>query len=178
MPILAEGGVKRVVNGPIPYAPDGNPYIGPAHGLTNFYQCCCFSFGIAQSGGAGKFLSEWVVDGAPEWDGWVFDPRRYTGYATASYTAAKAVELYQNEYAVGLPVRGAPGRAARPTTPLYPLLAGQGRPLRRPQRLGARGLLRSRRHGRRADPRPLRRERNWNDAGRAPRSGPCARPSA
>ena len=45
----AEGGVKRVVNGPIPYAPDGNPYIGPAHGLTNFYQCCCFSFGIAQS---------------------------------------------------------------------------------------------------------------------------------
>ena len=122
MPILAEGGVKRVVNGPIPYAPDGNPYIGPAHGLTNFYQCCCFSFGIAQSGGAGKFLSEWVVDGAPEWDGWVFDPRRYTGYATTSYTAAKAVELYQNEYAVGFPFEERPaGRPAR-TTPLYPVL--------------------------------------------------------
>ena len=25
VPILVEGGVKRVVNGPIPYAPDGNP---------------------------------------------------------------------------------------------------------------------------------------------------------
>ena len=112
--------------GPIPYAPDGNPYIGPAHGLTNFYQCCCFSFGIAQSAGAGKFLSEWVVDGAPEWDGWVFDPRRYTGYATATYTTAKAVELYQNEYAVGFPFEERPaGRPAR-TTPLYPVLQAKG----------------------------------------------------
>ena len=37
-------------------------------GCTNFYQCCCFSFGIAQAAGAGKSLSEWIVDGAPEWD--------------------------------------------------------------------------------------------------------------
>ena len=109
VPILAEGGVKRVVNGPIPYAPDGNPYIGPAHGLTNFYQCCCFSFGIAQSGGAGKFLSEWVVDGAPEWDGWVFDPRRYTGYATTApqaryrirFTTTGVYQVWVRGYAAG-----------------------------------------------------------------------------
>ena len=56
VPILGSVGVQRVINGPIPYSPDGNPYIGPAHGLTNFYQCCCFSFGIAQAGGAGKTL--------------------------------------------------------------------------------------------------------------------------
>ena len=54
VPILGTVGVKRVINGPIPYSPDGNPYIGPAHGLANFYHCCCFSFGIAQAGGAGK----------------------------------------------------------------------------------------------------------------------------
>ena len=61
-----------------------------------------------------------MVDGAPEWDGWVFDPRRYTGYATSAYTAAKAVELYQNEYAVGFPLRSArPGdpRALRRSIP-------------------------------------------------------------
>jgi dimethylglycine dehydrogenase len=166
VPILAEGGVKRVVNGPIPYAPDGNPYIGPAHGLTNFYQCCCFSFGIAQSGGAGKFLSEWVVDGAPEWDGWVMDPRRYTGYATTSYTVAKAVELYQNEYAVGFPFEERPaGRPAR-TTPLYPVLEAKG------------AHFAARNGWERAaffDPTgtideptlTLRRERNWNDLVRA-----------
>ncbi|MEK0084132.1 GcvT family protein [Benzoatithermus flavus] len=161
VPILAEGGVKRVVNGPIPYAPDGNPYIGPVHGLTNFYQCCCFSFGIAQSGGAGKFLSEWVVDGEPEWDGWVFDPRRYTGYATTSYTVAKAVELYQNEYAIGFPFEERPaGRPAR-TTPLYPVLKAKG------ARFGARnGWERAvffDPEGRIEQPSlTLRRERNWN----------------
>lgn len=161
VPILAEGGVKRVVNGPIPYAPDGNPYIGPAHGLPNFYQCCCFSFGIAQSAGAGKFLSEWVVDGEPEWDGWVFDPRRYTGYATTSYTVAKAVELYQNEYAVGFPFEERPaGRPAR-TTPLYPVLKAKG------ARFGARnGWERAvffDPDGTVQEPsRTLRRERNWN----------------
>lgn len=126
VPVLAEGGVKRVVNGPIPYAPDGNPYVGPAHGLANFYQCCCFSFGIAQSAGAGKMLAEWVVDGAPEWDGWVFDPRRYTGYATTAYTQAKAVELYGQEYGIAFPFEERPaGRPAR-TTPLYPVLKAKG----------------------------------------------------
>src|SRR5437667_334514 len=68
VPILGKGGVQRVINGPIPYSPDGNPYIGPAHGLTNFFQCCCFSFGIAQAGGAGKSVAEWIVHGEPEWD--------------------------------------------------------------------------------------------------------------
>ena len=34
VPVLATAGIKRVVNGPIPYSPDGLPYIGPAHGLT------------------------------------------------------------------------------------------------------------------------------------------------
>ena len=166
VPILAEGGVKRVVNGPIPYAPDGNPYIGPAHGLTNFYQCCCFSFGIAQSGGAGKFLAEWVVDGAPEWDGWVIDPRRYTGYATTSYTAAKAVELYQNEYAVGFPFEERPaGRPAR-TTPLYPVLEAKGAHFA--ARNGWERAAFFDPDGTVEEPTlSLRRDRNWNDLVRA-----------
>ena len=126
VPILGQAGIRKVVNGPIPYSPDGNPYIGPAHGLPNFYHCCCFSFGIAQSGGAGKTLAEWVVHGEPEWDLWSLDPRRYTGYATGSYVLAKALELYQNEYAVAYPVNEWPaGRPAR-TTALYDRLRAKG----------------------------------------------------
>jgi dimethylglycine dehydrogenase len=133
VPILGSVGVQRVINGPIPYSPDGNPYIGPAHGLKNFYQCCCFSFGIAQAGGAGKTLAEWVVHGAPEWDLWAFDPRRYTSYATSSYTVARAVELYQREYAIAYPFEERPaGRPAR-TSPLYDRLQAKG------ARFGARG---------------------------------------
>ncbi|MGH6912285.1 MAG: GcvT family protein, partial [Geminicoccales bacterium] len=126
VPILGSVGVQRVINGPIPYSPDGNPYIGPAHGLRNFYQCCCFSFGIAQAGGAGKTLAEWVAHGEPEWDMWPFDPRRYTGYATTAYVVAKAIELYQNEYAIAFLCEERPaGRPAR-TTALYDRLKAKG----------------------------------------------------
>lgn len=133
VPILGSVGVQRVINGPIPYSPEGFPYIGPAHGLANFYQCCCFSFGIAQAGGAGKTLAEWVTEGEPEWDLWALDPRRYTGYANKTYVTAKAIELYQNEYAIAFPFEERPaGRPAR-TSPLYDCLAAKG------ARFGARG---------------------------------------
>ena len=137
VPILGKGGVQRVINGPIPYSPDGNPYIGPAHGLTNFYQCCCFSFGIAQAGGGGKSLAEWIVHGEPEWDFWVFDPRRYTDYATKNYAAAKAIELYQNEYAIGFPSEERPAGRPAKTTPLYDKLGCQGRPCSAPAAAGS-----------------------------------------
>lgn len=126
VPILGTVGVQRVINGPIPYSPDGNPYIGPAHVLPNFYQCCCFSFGIAQAGGAGKTIAEWIIDGDPEWDFWGFDPRRYTDYATKSYVVARAIELYQNEYAIGFPVEERPAGRPAKTTPVYEKLKAKG----------------------------------------------------
>ena len=126
VPILGKGGVQRVINGPIPYSPDGNPYIGPAHGLQNFYQCCCFSFGIAQAGGGGKSVAEWIVHGEPEWDFWVFDPRRYTDYATKKYVTGKAIELYQNEYAIGFPAEERPAGRPAKTTALYDKLRNKG----------------------------------------------------
>jgi dimethylglycine dehydrogenase len=133
VPILGTGGVRRTINGPIPYGPDGNPFVGPAHGLPNFFQCNAFTFGIVQAGGAGKTLAEWVVQGEPEWDMWALDPRRYAGYATKTYALVKAVETYQNEYAIGFPYEERPaGRPAR-TTPLYDRLTAKG------ARFGARG---------------------------------------
>jgi dimethylglycine dehydrogenase len=35
VPILGSVGIKKVINCPIPYTPDGNPLLGPAPGLTN-----------------------------------------------------------------------------------------------------------------------------------------------
>ncbi len=126
VPILAEGGVKNVVNGPITYAPDGLPLIGPAYGLENFYHCTAFSFGIVQGGGAGKVMAEIIVEGEAEWDTWELDPRRYGDYATKRYVVDRAVELYQREYAIAFPHEERPaGRPAR-TTPLYHRLAAKG----------------------------------------------------
>ncbi|HXV24874.1 MAG TPA: FAD-dependent oxidoreductase [Alphaproteobacteria bacterium] len=126
VPILGSVGITRVINGPIPYTPDGNPLIGPAPGLANFYEACVFSFGIVQAGGAGKALAEWIVEGEPEWDLWSLDPRRYTGYVTKSYVAAQAIELYQNEYAIGFPtLERQAGRPAKTST-VYGLLKSKG----------------------------------------------------
>jgi dimethylglycine dehydrogenase len=63
VPVLAEAGLAKTINGPIPYAPDGNPLIGPMPGVPNAFEACVFTFGIAQGGGAGKVLAEWITEG-------------------------------------------------------------------------------------------------------------------
>ncbi|NND90658.1 MAG: FAD-dependent oxidoreductase [Granulosicoccus sp.] len=133
MPILGSVGVQKVINGPIPYSPDGMPYIGPAFGLQNFYHLNGFSFGICQSGGAGKMIAEWVIDGKPEWDLWGVDPRRYTDYADQPYVVDRAIELYQHEYAINYPVEERPAGRPRKLSPVYDSLKARG------ARFGARG---------------------------------------
>ncbi len=126
VPVLGKVGVQKVINGPIPYSPDGNPYIGPAHGLRNFFNCNTFSFGISQAGGAGKSIAEYVVYGEPEWDLWGFDQRRYTDYADKQYVVDKAIELYQNEYAIGFANEEREAGRPRKTTALYEKLKAKG----------------------------------------------------
>jgi dimethylglycine dehydrogenase len=126
VPLLGSVGIKKVINGPIPYTPDGNPLIGPAPGLRNFYEACVFSFGIVQAGGAGKHLADWLTLGEPEWDLWSLDPRRFTGHVDEPYTRAKAIELYQREYSIGFPFEER--RAARPAkiSSVYTALKDKG----------------------------------------------------
>ncbi len=126
VPVLAEAGIARIVNGPIPYAPDGNPYLGPERGLRNFFHCNTFSFGIAQGGGAGKALAEWVMNGRPEFDLWSIDRRRYKDFATTQYTIDKATEVYQNEYAMSFPFEERPAGRPSNTSPLYETLLSKG----------------------------------------------------
>ncbi|MCP5073591.1 MAG: FAD-dependent oxidoreductase [Rhodobacteraceae bacterium] len=103
VPLMASSGVSSVINGPIPYAPDGLPLIGPMPGVANAFEACVFTFGIAQGGGAGKVLAEWIVDGVTEWDMWSVDPRRYTDYTDHDYCVKKGMEVYGNEYAMHFP---------------------------------------------------------------------------
>jgi dimethylglycine dehydrogenase len=114
LPLLAGAGIKRVINGPIPYAPDGNPLMGPATRGRNFFHCCAFTFGIVQAGGAGRLIAEWVVNGEPGWDVWALDCRRFMPFANRSYALAKALETYQHEYGVAYPQEERPaGRPAK-----------------------------------------------------------------
>ncbi|MEL7114686.1 MAG: FAD-dependent oxidoreductase, partial [Pseudomonadota bacterium] len=103
VPLAGTAGVERIINGPIPYTPDGNPLIGPMPGVKNAFEACVFTFGIAQGGGAGKILAEWVTEGQTEWDCWSLDPRRYTDYTDQAYCDAKGMEVYGHEYAMHFP---------------------------------------------------------------------------
>ncbi len=103
MPLLGTSGVGRNINGPIPYAPDGLPMIGPMPGVKNAFEGHSFTFGIAQGGGAGKVLSEWIMYGETELDMWAVDPRRYTDYTDHDYCLSKALETYGHEYAMHFP---------------------------------------------------------------------------
>ncbi len=103
VPLLGASGVSRVINGPIPYTPDGHPLIGPMPGVPNAFEAAVFTFGIAQAGGAGKVLAEWVTEGASEWDMWAVDPRRFGAWCDQDYCNQKGLEVYGHEYAMHFP---------------------------------------------------------------------------
>ncbi|MEV8467771.1 FAD-dependent oxidoreductase [Fluviibacterium sp. DFM31] len=126
VPLMANAGVSRVINGPIPYAPDGLPLIGPMPGVRNAFEACVFTFGIAQGGGAGKVLSEWVVDGRTEWDMWSCDPRRFTDYTDPDYCVQKGMEVYGNEYAIHFPHQEWPAGRDRKLSPNHARIVAEG----------------------------------------------------
>ncbi len=126
VPVLGEAGLAKVINGPIPYAPDGNPLIGPMPGVPNAFEACVFTFGIAQAGGAGKVLAEWVTEGATEWDMWSCDPRRFTDFTDAAYCVEKAKEVYGHEYAMHFPWHRWPAAPDRKVSPVHDRVVALG----------------------------------------------------
>ena len=119
VPLLGSVGITRVVNGPIPYAPDGLPLLGQMPGVKNAFEACVFTFGIVQGGGAGKLLADLIVEGETETDSWAVDPRRFTNHVDQEYTKAKAIETYSHEYAMHFPqIQWPAGRPAK-VSPIY-----------------------------------------------------------
>ncbi len=119
MPIYRKPGVVRIVNGAISHTPDSNPLVGPAPGVRNYWLSTGASIGIAQGGGCGKYLAQWMVHGAAEINMIGLDPRRFGDFAGNYYVSAKSHREYQDMYDLLLPgqerMDGRPARA----TPLY-----------------------------------------------------------
>src|SRR2546421_3523832 len=118
-PALGEVGIRKVVNGPFTFAPDGNPLVGPVRGLTNFWVACGVMAGFSQGGGVGLALSQWMVEGDPGADVWAMDVARYGDWASLAYTNAKVRENYSRRFRIRFPNEEL--SAARPlrTTPVY-----------------------------------------------------------
>ena len=124
-PALGRVGIRKVVNGPFTFAPDGNPLVGPVKGLTNFWVACGVMAGFSQGGGVGLTLAQWMVDGDPGADVWGMDVARYGDWATRAYTNAKVRENYSRRFRIRFPNEEL--EAARPlrTTPIYERLKAE-----------------------------------------------------
>ena len=118
-PAIGRAGIRKVVNGPFTFAPDGNPLVGPIRGLRNFWVACGVMAGFSQGGGVGLALAHWMVDGDPGADIWGMDVARYGDWATRAYTNAKVRENYSRRFRIRFPNEEL--TAARPlrTTPIY-----------------------------------------------------------
>jgi dimethylglycine dehydrogenase len=118
-PAFERAGIKRIINGPFTFAPDGNPLVGPVRGLRNYWVACGVMAGFSQGGGVGLALSNWIVHGDPGFDVWAMDVARYGDWTTMTYTNAKVRENYSRRFRITFPNEELP--AARPlrTTPIY-----------------------------------------------------------
>ena len=119
VPAFGEVGVKQVVNGPIPYTPDGNPLVGPAWNLENFWINEGHSFGITAAGGAGWQIAEWITEGEPTIDMMGVDPRRFGPYASRGYLKEKNEEAYEHVFVTHYPDEERPGARPLKQTPIY-----------------------------------------------------------
>ncbi len=127
LPILGELGVRTIINGPIPISPDGEPVMGPVPGLSNFFAACAFTSGIAASGGAGKAMANWIVQGDPGLDLWAFDIRRFGAlHAGADFLHDRAVESYAMYYDIHWPGEEMQSARAVRRSPLYQTLKDRG----------------------------------------------------
>jgi len=125
-PTLENAGIKRVINGPFTFAPDGNPLVGPVQARTNFWSACGVMAGFSQGGGVGLALANWMVDGDPGFDIWGMDVARYGDWATRTYTNAKVRENYSRRFRIRFPNEELPAGRPLQTTALYDKFIAEG----------------------------------------------------
>ncbi len=128
VPALERAGVKTLTNGPESFTPDGNFIIGEAPEQPGLFVGTGFNaFGIAAGGGAGMALAEWVAHGAPPFDLWAADIRRFGApHRDRAWVLARSREAYARHYTMAWPHEE--HAAARPwrRSPLYRRLAEAG----------------------------------------------------
>lgn len=129
-PCLETAKIKMLLNGPESFTPDGNFILGEAPELRNYFVCAGFnSAGIANSGGAGQLIAQWIADGEPPGDLWDVDIRRFGPYnANRKALAERTGETLGLHYAMRWPRQELQTTRPLRTSPLYDLLAGSARP--------------------------------------------------
>jgi len=126
VPVAAEAGVKRVINGPMIWSPDSNALFGPVPELRNYFCCNGIIPGFSQSGGLGLLAAQWMIEGEPEWDMFAWDLARFGDWADAAFTKARVRDQYIHRFKIHFP--NEERRAGRParTRPVYDMQRERG----------------------------------------------------
>ena len=127
-PCLETAKVKMLLNGPESFTPDGNFILGEAPELRNFFVAAGFnSAGIANSGGAGRLMAEWIVGGEAPSDLWDVDIRRFGAFmANRKALSDRTGETLGLHYAMRWPRQELVTARPLRTSPLYDLLGAKG----------------------------------------------------
>jgi 4-methylaminobutanoate oxidase (formaldehyde-forming) len=113
VPELADAEIVTLINGPEAFTPDGEFILGES-AVAGFWVAAGFcAHGIAGSGGMGKVMAEWIIEGQPSIDAWALDQRRFgPQYRSRQYTLIRTNEIYATYYDVKYP--GHEREAGRP----------------------------------------------------------------
>jgi len=128
IPALHDAEVRMLLNGPESFTLDGAFLMGEAPEIKGFFMCCGMnSMGIASSGGAGKALADWVVDGDPGVDLSSVDVRRFARIRDSlNAVRDRAVENLSAHYAIGFPGRELASARELRLSPLHDRLKSMG----------------------------------------------------
>ncbi|MCC6867765.1 MAG: FAD-dependent oxidoreductase [Burkholderiales bacterium] len=127
-PCLATAQVKMLLNGPESFTPDGNFILGEAPEVPGYFVCAGFnSAGIANSGGAGRLVAEWIAGDEPPFDLWDVDIRRFAPlHANRRHLADRTVESLGLHYAMRWPREELATVRPLRRSPLYDRLHAKG----------------------------------------------------
>jgi 4-methylaminobutanoate oxidase (formaldehyde-forming) len=127
-PCLETAEVKLLLNGPESFTLDGNFILGEAPELAGFFVCAGFnSAGIANAGGAGRHVAEWIVERRAPIDLWDVDTRRFAPFhANRRHLADRTVESLGLHYAMRWPREELETVRPLRRSPLYDRLAKKG----------------------------------------------------
>ena len=103
VPVAADAGIKRVINGPMIWSPDSSALYGPVPELQNYFTCCGIIPGFSQSGGLGLMTAQWIVEGEPEFDMFPWDIARFGHWADKKFTKEKVADQYSKRFAIHYP---------------------------------------------------------------------------
>ena len=125
-PALGRAGIRKAINGPFTFAPDGNPLVGPVRGLRNYWVACAVMAGFSQGGGIGLVLSRWMAENDPGQDILSMDVARFGAFATPKYTSIKVPENYARRFRLAYPNEELPAGRPLRRSPIHDRLRASG----------------------------------------------------